>query len=78
MFKQKYTLNILDSKWNPIKTNVKFNSIPFKNEFIYYIDKYYIVLNVVHKYNEERGHSIFIIVEEFVNKIGEDLEKLEK
>ena len=62
MFRRKYNVTLLDSKWNPIKNDVKFTSIPRKDEFIY-TDKYYRVLNVVHKMDIK--HYIFVVVEEF-------------
>lgn len=62
MFKRKYNTSLLDSKWNPIKRNLKLSIIPRIHEYIYYEDKYYMVLNVVHQLNDK--HDIFIIVEE--------------
>jgi hypothetical protein len=62
MFKRKYNTSLLDSKWNPIKRNLKLSIIPRIHEYIYHEDKYYMVLNVVHQLNDK--HDIFIIVEE--------------
>lgn len=63
MFKRKYTITLLDSKWSVIKNGVIFKVIPRKGEFIYYNDKYYHVINVVH--NLIIKHDILIIVEEY-------------
>lgn len=62
MFKRKYTTTLLDSKWSVIKNGVKFNVIPRQNEYIYYNDRYYHVINVVH--NLGLKHEILIVVDE--------------
>lgn len=64
MFKRKYNTTLLDSKWSVIKNGVIFKVIPRKGEFIYYNDKYYHVINVVH--NLTIKHDILIIVDEHV------------
>jgi hypothetical protein len=64
MFKTKYNTTLLDSKWSVIKNGVIFKVIPRKGEFIYYNDRYYHVLNVVH--NLAIKHDILIIVEEHI------------
>jgi hypothetical protein len=66
-FYKKYTLTILNSKWEPIKNNLKLNYIPRKGEYIYMDSKYFDVLNVVHMLNGK--HKIFIIVEESTIKL---------
>lgn len=66
MFKTKYNTTLLDSKWSVIKNGVIFKVIPRKDEYIYYIDRYYQVLNVVH--NLSVKHDILIIVEEVAQK----------
>ncbi len=43
MFNSKYNITLLDSKWKLIKNDVKITSIPRKGEFIYLIDRYYIL-----------------------------------
>ena len=74
MFKTKYNTTLLDSKWSVIKNGVIFNVIPRKNEYIYYIDRYYHVLNIVH--NIGKKHGILIVVEELTqqaeNKLTEN------
>lgn len=62
MFKRKYTTSLLDSKWIPVKRNLKLAIIPKINEYIYYEDKYYLVISVVHQIKDKQ--EIFIIVEE--------------
>ena len=65
MFSTKYNISLLDSKWNPIKRNMKFLFVPRRDEFIYLVDRYYQVLNVVH--DIQKKHEIFVIVEELKN-----------
>jgi len=75
----KYTVSILDSKWQPIKRNVEMIIIPRRDEYVYMNDQYYEVLNVVHMLNEKQ--DIFVIVNEMVKNINpqepenQDIEK---
>lgn len=62
MFKKKYSISILDSKWIPIKRNVKMEVVPRRDEYIWFEDKYYIVLNVVHSITDKQ--EVFVVVEE--------------
>ena len=69
MFKMKYTISLLDSKWNPIKTNLKLQNIPRIGEFLF-LDQYYEVLHVIHTLDGK--HNIFIVIQQLVvqpNKI---------
>jgi hypothetical protein len=63
MFRIKYTVSILNSKWVVLKPSVKLFTIPKIDEFIYMDNMYFKVLNVVHSI--EKKHSVFIVVEEF-------------
>ena len=75
----KYTVSILNSKWQPIKRNVEMIIIPRRDEYVYMNDQYYEVLNVVHMLNEKQ--DIFVIVKEMVKNINpqepenQDIEK---
>lgn len=71
MFSNKYTATLLDSKWNPIKNNVKFNVIPRKNEYLYYTDKYYHVVNVVHDMTDK--HKVLIVIEDISNDKNQEM-----
>lgn len=62
MFKTKYTVSILSSKWEPMKRNLKLVVIPRRDEYIYLDNIYYEVLNVVHRLNDSQ--DIFVIVNE--------------
>lgn len=62
MFNSKYNITLLDSKWNLIKNDVKITSIPRKGEFIYLIDRYYNVINIVHNINKK--YNTIVIIEE--------------
>lgn len=66
MFKKKYTVSMLDSKWIPLKRNIKMSFIPRRDEYIWIDEKYFVVLNVVHSITTKQ--EIFIIVEEQENK----------
>lgn len=64
MFKivKKYKYNIIDKKWNVLKSNLNFYVKPNINEIIYIENdkKYYKILNIIHYLNK----SINILVEE--------------
>jgi len=60
MFKTKYKVSILNSKWEPIEIKLKLSVIPRRDEYVYLNDQYYQVLNVVHKLNEKQ--DIFIVI----------------
>jgi hypothetical protein len=62
----KYTITILNSKWIPIKSNLKVDTIPRSGEYIYLGEQYYEVLNVVHSI--DKNHQIFVIVSELENQ----------
>lgn len=65
MFKTKYNISLLDSKWNSLKRNINLPIIPRKGEFIFFSEHYYEVLNVVHippLYDKKQ--DIFIIINE--------------
>lgn len=64
----KYTVSILNSKWQPIKRNVEMIIIPRRDEYVYMNEQYYEVLNVVHTLNEKQ--DIFVIVNEMVKNIN--------
>jgi len=64
MFRIKYTVSILNSKWEVLKPSIKLFSIPKIDEFIYMDNMYFKVLNVVHSIDKK--HGIFIVVEEFI------------
>ncbi len=62
MFKLKYTVSFLDSKWNILKNNIKLYSLPRKDEYVFFNGLYYEVLNVVHTI--DKNHSIYVIINE--------------
>jgi len=62
MFKTKYTVSILNSKWIPLKMDLKLNVVPRSDELIFMDNQYYKVLNIVHMLNEKQG--IFVIINE--------------
>lgn len=62
MFKAKYNVTILDSKWQVIKNNIILSVVPRQGEYIYMDNKYVNVLNVVHSIDVK--HTIFIVIED--------------
>ena len=60
MFETKYTVSIINSKWERIKNNLKLKVIPRRDELIFFDDKYHTVLNVVHMLNKKQ--DIYIII----------------
>ena len=67
MFRTKYTISILNSKWVPLKRNLKLNVIPRCDELIYMHDQYFTILKVIHMLNTSQ--DIFIIIDEMNPKI---------
>ena len=62
MFKTKYTVSILNSKWEPIEIKLKLQVIPRMDEYIYLNGQYYQVLNVIHQLKNK--HEIFVVINE--------------
>ncbi len=71
MFSKKYTVTLLNSKWEIVKSNVKLILIPKKDEYVFMDNKYYDVLNVIHTIGKE--HKILIIVGETKLKLDVNL-----
>jgi hypothetical protein len=67
MFSKKYNITLLDSKWNVIKSNVKLPTVPRRDEYVWHVNVYYRVLNVVHSTDDKQ--TTFIIVEQFGDKL---------
>lgn len=70
MFKNKYKISILDSKWQPLKRNLKVDIIPRINEYLYMGENYHKVINVIHTLNGKQ--EIFVIVEELTAQYETD------
>jgi len=66
MFRKKYTVTLLNSKWEILKRNLPFEIIPRKDEFIWLDDQYFEVINLVHQIDKKQ--SIFVIVNPLTNK----------
>lgn len=62
MFRRKYKVTLLNSKWSVVKNDVKLLVLPRRDEYVFFDNLYYLVLNVVHVLDNEQG--IFIIVNE--------------
>jgi hypothetical protein len=62
MFRTKYKVTLIDSKWNVVKNNVKVSVLPRRDEYVFFDGLYYLVLNVVHTLDGQQG--IFVIINE--------------
>jgi hypothetical protein len=62
MFKTKYKVSFLNSKWEPIEIKLKLQVIPRMDEYIYLNGQYYQVLNIIHQFNSK--HEIFVVINE--------------
>jgi len=76
MFKNKYKISILDSKWQPLKRNFKVDIIPRINEYLYMNDNYHKVINVIHTFNGKQ--EIFVIIEELKFEIDTENKQVTK
>lgn len=63
-FIRKYSISLLNEKWETIIGNIRLRSLPRKGEFVYWEKDgetiYYEVLNLVHYLNGKQG--IFLLV----------------
>lgn len=70
MFRKKINVSLLDAKWQVIQRNLKLEVIPRRDEFLWFNNQYYSILNVVHS-TDGKG-EILLIIEEYNTKIGEN------
>ena len=66
MFSKKYTVTLLNSKWEVLKRNLPIKFIPKKDEFIWTDGQYYEVVNIVHSI--DKSQTVYIIVNELSSK----------
>ncbi len=57
MYRRKYTVTFIDSKWSIIKKNVKLDSIPRYGEYVFFDGVYHEVIQVIHEVLKK--HFIF-------------------
>ena len=69
MFKKKYKVVIIDSKWKILENNLKLEVLPRQKEYIWSGIKYYQVLNVVHNIKEPKVVSIIVDIIENIEII---------
>ena len=62
MFNKKYTITFLNSKWEVIKKDIKVVAIPRRDEHIWFGEKYFSVLSVVHSLTGK--HDILVVIEQ--------------
>ena len=67
MFRTKYTVSIINSKWVKLKTNLKLSVIPRRDELIYMDEQYFTVLNIIHMLNKKQ--DIFVVIDEMAVEI---------
>lgn len=67
MFNKKYTVSILDSKWNVVKNRMKFISIPRSGEYVFFDGLYHEVLNIIHVFDGKTG--IFVVINEIPKEL---------
>lgn len=62
---KKYSVSLLNEKWEQIRGNIEVEHLPRKGELIFLEDKkmYFEIINVVHYLNNVQG--IFLIIKEF-------------
>jgi hypothetical protein len=61
MFKPKYTITLINSKWEVIERNANISLLPRSGEYLFHNKQYYEVINVVHMLNKVQ--DIFVIIE---------------
>ena len=67
MFNKKYTIDLITSKWDRVKSNIKFDSVPNIDEFIYVDNQYFKIVNVIHSISKKHN-----IVEVTSNNLSSD------
>jgi hypothetical protein len=61
MFSKKYSVTILNGEWSILKKDIKLDVLPRIDEYLYFDDAYYVVLNIVHMLGKK--HELYVIVE---------------
>jgi hypothetical protein len=74
MFKTKYTITLINSKWEVIERNVNISILPRSNEYLFHNKQYYEVINVVHMLNKVQ--DIFVIIEPLTANFILDVSKI--
>ena len=74
MFKTKYTITLINSKWEVIDRNVNISILPRSNEYLFHNKQYYEVINVVHMLNKVQ--DIFVIIEPLTPNFSLDVSKV--
>jgi len=68
MFRKKYVVTILNSKWEVFKNKESFITIPRSGEYIFSDEKYYEVLNIIHVLGDKKG--VFVVINESPNYLS--------
>lgn len=80
MFRTKYTITFIDSKWSVIKKDVKLDSVPRYGEYIFFDGQYHEVINVIHEVFEKprflgSKSRILVVINIFQNQENINLKK---
>lgn len=70
MFGKKYTISLINSKWEYIKSNVNITILPRIDEYLYLNEQYYQVVNVVHRLGKKQ--EIFVVLTEIGYREGQN------
>lgn len=70
IFNKKYTVKLINSKWDVIKSKITLTTIPNKGEYIFMDGQYFNIINIIHVIENE--HKILIIIDETNPKIPEN------
>ena len=65
MLNKKHKITLINTNWEPIKTNLTVDVIPRTNELLYLVElgKYFEVVRVIHQLNKKQ--EIVIVISEF-------------
>ena len=62
MFNKKFLVSVLNSDWVVIKANLRLKHLPRIEEYLFFNEKYYRVINLIHLL--DKSQHIFIIIDE--------------
>ena len=70
MFDKKYSISLLDCKWQVVKRHIKVPAVPRQDEYVFIDGLYYEVVNVVH--NMDSKKEILVIISETAHQVKPD------
>jgi hypothetical protein len=69
MFKKKNNVRFIDVNWTILKNNVQMNTIPKKNELLFFNNIYYEVVNVIYDISKIEKQQIIVVLTELKPKV---------